>query len=100
MTTEEKIEILINNINAVNFSTAITGSSLNIIHDFEIKITSFNVSSLVTTVKIESTEELNLIVNTIIDSIKHLTFNYIVKDYRIQGNEIGYMYIHYPRLYS
>lgn len=98
MSTEEKIEILIQNISNANFNTARTDSDFVTLHDFEIKITSYNVSSLVTTVEIENTKELNTIVNTIIDSIKHLTFNYIIKDYRIQGNEFGYMYIHFPKI--
>ena len=98
MSTEEKIEILIQNISSANFNTARTDSHFIKLHDFEIKITSYNVSKLVTTVKIENTKELNTIVNSIIDSISHLTFNYIVKDYRIQGNEVGYMYIHFPNI--
>lgn len=98
MSTEEKIEILIENISSANFNTARTDSEFVKLHDFEIKITSYNVSSLVTTVEIENTKELNTIVNRIIDSIKHLTFNYMVKDYRIQGNEVGYMYIHFPKI--
>lgn len=54
MSTEEKIEILIQNISNANFNTARTDSDFVTLHDFEIKITSYNVSSLVTTVDVLS----------------------------------------------
>lgn len=98
MSTEEKIEVLIKNISAANINSARTDSHLETLHDFEVKITTYNVSSLVTAVFIEDTTELNAIVNKIIEELNHLSFNYIVKDYRIHGIEKGYMYIHYPTL--
>jgi hypothetical protein len=97
MTIQDKLEVLLNNIEAANYNTARTDSHVESLHDFEIRIITYN-SVDATTVEIESATELNEIITNLLDKIKHLTFRYIVKDYRINGIEKGYAFIHYPNL--
>lgn len=100
MTAEEKVEVLIKNINIANFNIGFTDpTNESKIHDFHIMITKYiDRNNSPTFIEFKDKKESDKIIKLLLEELKDLSFRYSIINKIFSEHEKGYMFILFPFL--